>query len=81
MAKSKIPSAAVTLRLPIGAGGAIVPDGSTPVARPREFTSVHQLRERFIHIGRIALNLRELSDFQHVGIATESQRHGEKQNL
>ncbi len=38
MARSKIPSAAVTFRLPIGEGAAIEPDGSTPVARPTAFT-------------------------------------------
>jgi len=39
IARSKLPSAAVTLKLPIGAGGSMVPEGSTPVARPSEFTA------------------------------------------
>ncbi len=41
---------------------------------------VHDLRQRFIHVGRLALDLSELADFQHLVIATESQRHRDWKN-
>ncbi len=39
MATSKMPSAATTEMPPIGSGAVMLPEGSTPVARPMEFTA------------------------------------------